>query len=249
MLKKLLQALSIIICVISITACSGLQPKKDVSLGVNAIPMVQTMPFEREKYMKEPESAAGIWSEASSRDFFQDLRAHRAGDLITINIVETSRASKSANTQTNKQTSMDAGIDNLLGWEGRIKNLTSFGKSDVRNSHNNATMFKGSLSNNFNGTGSTSRDDTMTASITAKVVEVKPNGNLMIRGTREVRVNHETQIIILSGLIRPFDISPDNTILSSYIGDARIEYVGIGAISDKQRPGWLARAVDTVWPF
>ena len=72
---------------------------------------------------------------------------------------------------------------------------------------------------------------------------------LFIQGSRDVRVNNETQHIILSGTIRPADISPDNTIISSYIGDARIEYTGSGALSDKQRPGWMTRFVDFVWPF
>ena len=110
-------------------------------------------------------------------------------------------------------------------------------------------MLNGSLINSFNGTGSTSRGDSMTAYITAKVIDVKPNGSLYIMGTREIRVNSETQIIALSGLIRPTDISPDNTMLSSNIADLKIDYLGTGAISDKQRPGWLSRAADFVWPF
>jgi flagellar L-ring protein precursor FlgH len=89
----------------------------------------------------------------------------------------------------------------------------------------------------------------MTASITARVMDVTPEGNLYIRGTREVKVNNETQYITLTGMIRPEDISPDNTILSSYIADAKIAYAGSGSVSDKQRPGWLMRAVDFIWPF
>ena len=80
-------------------------------------------------------------------------------------------------------------------------------------------------------------------------MQVRPNGNLFIKGTREIKVNSETQYIILSGLIRPEDISPGNTILSSYIGNAKIEYSGDGSISDKQKPGWLTRIVDFIWPF
>ena len=137
----------------------------------------------------------------------------------------------------------------MLGWETKLGSITSLGNSDVKNNYDHTNMLKGSFSNSFSGTGATSRGDRMTASITARVIDVKPNGNLLIEGSREIRVNAETQIIILSGLIRPTDISPDNTILSSYIGDARIEYVGTGALSDKQRPGWLSRAADFVWPF
>jgi flagellar L-ring protein precursor FlgH len=199
--------------------------------------------------VRDKASEAGLWKEVSARNLFQDLRAYQVGDLVTINIVETSSASKKASTQSARESSIDAGIDNLLGWEGKLKNLTSFGKSSVRDNYDNTTMFKGSLKNSFDGSGSTSRDESMTASITARVIDVKPNGNLFIKGSREVKVNNETQFIILSGLIRPVDISPDNTVLSSYIGDAKIEYISTGSVSDKQRPGWLARAVDFVWPF
>jgi flagellar L-ring protein precursor FlgH len=110
-------------------------------------------------------------------------------------------------------------------------------------------MFKASMKNSFDGSGETSRNETMTASITARVMEVTPNGNLFIKGTRQVKVNNENQIITLTGLIRPVDVSPDNTVLSSYIADAKIEYTGSGPVSDKQRPGWLLRAIDFVWPF
>ncbi|MBN1903842.1 MAG: flagellar basal body L-ring protein FlgH [Deltaproteobacteria bacterium] len=237
-----------ILCLAAVTGCAAKQPQRQTMMPVT-MPSVNAVAFERDINKRDPESLAGIFSEEVSRDFYQDLRAYKVGDLVTINIVETSNASKSASTQTGRNSSIDAGIQNMLGWEGKIKNLTSFGNSDARNAFNSSSMLKGSLTNSFNGSGQTSRGDSMTASITAKVIDVKPNGNLLIEGIREIRVNSETQIIILSGFIRPVDISPDNTVLSSYIGEAKIEYLGTGAISDKQRPGWLTRAADIVWPF
>ena len=75
------------------------------------------------------------------------------------------------------------------------------------------------------------------------------NGNLIIQGNREVRVNHENQIITLTGMVRPRDISADNVIMSTYIADARISYSGSGIVNDKQRPGWLVRLLDNIWPF
>lgn len=238
----------IVLCLLTLTACAT------VSTGTAPAQATAQPPIQHDTESdnieaRDPVSTASLWSDISSRDLFQDLRAYKVGDLVTVNIVETSKASKAASTQTGRESSIDAGIDNVLGWEGRLKNATSFGKSDVRSAYDNSSMLKGSFSSSFNGTGSTTRDDSMTASITARVMDVKPNGNLLIKGSREVRVNNETQIIILSGQIRPLDISPDNTILSSYIGDARIEYIGTGAISDKQKPGWLARTMDFVWPF
>lgn len=87
------------------------------------------------------------------------------------------------------------------------------------------------------------------ASLTTQVVRVYPNGNLKIRGGKEVRVNNETQIIYVTGIIRPVDILADNTVDSNKVLNARISYTGKGAISDKQQPGWLMRTIDKVWPF
>jgi len=185
-------------------------------------------------------SDAGLFRENDYRGFFQDLRAHNVGDLVTINIVETSKASKAAATKTARTSSINAGVTNLLGYEKQVHMPPAF---------DTTSMFKASMANNFDGSGATSRDESMTASITAMVTRVLPNGNLFIEGTRRIRVNNEIQHIVLSGTIRPSDISPDNTVLSSYIGDARIDYTGKGPVSDKQRPGWLARILDVVWPF
>ena len=239
--------LAIVIGATALTACAG----GGVSAGPQTVMVTSDQPLDliSPEVNRESSASSSLWKEISARNLFQDLRAYKVGDLITVHIVETSNASKTSNTQTSRSSSIDAGIDNVLGWEGRAQNLTSFGKGDVHDAYNNASMFKGSLENSFNGAGSTSRDESMTASITAQVFEVKPSGNLFIKGTRQVKVNNETQYIILSGLIRPVDISPGNTVLSSYIGDAKIEYTGRGAVSDKQRPGWLTRAVDFIWPF
>ncbi|MBW2610112.1 MAG: flagellar basal body L-ring protein FlgH [Deltaproteobacteria bacterium] len=247
-MKRGIEFLVVVFGVLTLSACAGIskstKPKAQMTQSI-----LEQDQGGRDMVVRDPALKAGLWRDASARNFFKDLRAHKVGDLVTVNIVETARAIKKAGTQTSRESSIDGGIDNVLGWENKIKHLTSFGRNKVRNAYDNNPMFKGSLKNNFSGSGSTSRDDSMTASITVRVMEVKPNGNLFIKGTREVKVNNETQYIILSGLIRPADISPDNTVLSSYIGDARIEYMGSGPVSDKQRPGWLARAVDFVWPF
>lgn len=224
-----------------LTACGGVKP--GTNPGDLLSQPLQERNLNRECMAQEPPDRTGsLWRGGHGRGLFQDLRAHRVGDLVTINIVETAKASKKANTKGGRESSIDAGIDNLLGWE---KSLGKFFGSDF----DNASMFKASITNDFNGTGETSRDESMTASITARVVDVTSNGNLFIRGTREVRVNNENQYITLTGLVRPEDISPDNTVLSSYIADARISYTGSGSVSDKQRPGWLMRAADYVWPF
>ena len=206
-------------------------------------PVQKQIVSARHLVRKDPALNASLWKDGTYPDLFKDLRAYQVGDLVTVNIVETSKAMKKASTKTGRQSSIDAGISNLLGWEGRI------GKLGVPAEFDNEAMFKASMKNDFTGSGETSRDETMTASITARVMEVMPNGNLFIKGTRRVKVNNENQFITITGLIRPVDISPDNTVLSSYIADARIEYTGSGPVSDKQRPGWLVRLVDFAWPF
>ncbi len=194
-------------------------------------------------------SDGSLWRANGQKSLFRDLRAREVGDLVTVNIAESSKASKKANTKTSRESSIDAGISNVLGWEGKINEVTSFGNKKVKGALDTSSLFKASLENEHEGKGETNRDESMTASITARVTSVTSDGNLYIMGTREVRVNQETQFITLTGLIRPEDISPDNTVLSSYIADARIAYSGSGSVSDKQRPGWLTRLVDFAWPF
>jgi flagellar L-ring protein precursor FlgH len=201
------------------------------------------------KVNPDPAGGASLWNESNYQEFFKDLRAFRVGDLVTVSIVETSKASKKAGTKTARDSSIDASIDNALGWENQLKYLTSLGNKQAKDDLKLASLAKASIQNNFTGSGETTRDESMTASITARVVEVTANGNLYIQGMREIKVNNEVQFMTLSGLIRPVDISPDNTILSSYVADAKISYSGRGAVSDKQRPGWLTRVIDFIWPF
>jgi len=241
-----ISGLCIIILQLALTACAVVPQRYAPPASGN--PAIQ----ESEPLVSLPvkkTTGASLFNQASSRNFFQDLRAYQEGDLVTVNIVETSSASKNASTKTGRESSIDAGIDNVLGWEDKMKYLTSLGNKNVGKAYDKSSLLKGSMTNSFDGSGTTSRNESMTAYITVSVMEVMPNGNLFIKGTREVTVNNETQHIILSGTIRPSDISPDNSVLSSYIGDAKIEYTGTGALSDKQKPGWLTRVVELVWPF
>jgi len=235
---------TVVLLALALSACAGGKEVKQTSMAAPTVrPVTDGISANRPGNEYQPATEASLFRESRYYGFFQDLRAHKVGDLVTINIVETSKASKQADTKTGRTSSIDAGISNLLGYENKMK---SWG---VPKSFDNTAMFKASMGNKFDGSGSTSRDESMTASITARVVEVLPNGNLVIEGTRKIKVNNETQNIVLSGVIRPMDISPDNTVLSTYIANARIAYTGNGPVSDKQRPGWMARILDLVWPF
>lgn len=219
------------------SGCTTARPAKERAPQLAATTIPQTI-------RPQQASDAGLWRGGAKIWLFRDLRARDKGDVVTVNIVETAKANKQAATKTGRDSSIDAGISNFLGYENWVKD-----RLNEAYGFDNEHLFRANISKNFDGSGSTSRNETMTAAISARVVEVLPNGNLVIRGSRHVRVNHEDQIIVLSGIIRPEDISPDNTILSSFVADARIEYFGKGVVSDEQRPGWLARILDAVWPF
>lgn len=182
----------------------------------------------------------GLWpSSYSGNLYFGDHRARGIGDTITVKIIEISQASEKATTDTGRTSEIDAGITNFFSWPGASppKNLDP------------THIIQGNTTNNFVGKGETTRSGTITATISAKVVEVFPNGNLAVEGKRELYVNHEKKEILLQGVVRPRDISSDNAVYSTQIADAKIMMTGIGVVGEKQRPGWLTRIFDGIWPF
>ena len=188
---------------------------------------------------------------SSFNGLFIDTKARNVGDIVTVKIEESAQATNRANTETERSSGLEAGIDKLFGiekwWQDEIlpdvddslPKIDPFGNPSV----------KGSISSDFKGDGETSRSGNLEAYITCQVVHVMANGNLKIVGTREVMVNNENQLIILSGVIRPRDISDTNIILSTFISDAKIAYSGSGVVDDRQRPGWLANFLNNAWPF
>jgi flagellar L-ring protein precursor FlgH len=175
-------------------------------------------------------------------DLFLSLKARNVGDIVTVEIVESSSASNKAATKTDRGSSLSASVENFLGYEKQFSNAK-------KNQFNPFGTIKGGMESAFDGSGQTERSGTLIASITATVTEILPNGNLRIVGSRHVMVNNEKQFITLSGIIRPRDISPGNVIRSTYISDAKIAYSGVGIIDDRQRPGWLASLINCIWPF
>jgi len=184
-------------------------------------------------------SSGSIW-QSTSASLTEDPKARRRGDIITIVISETASASNEAKTGTSRDSSVKAGIPNMLGLEtsGFAKNFADL-----------ASLIKANTGTSFSGSGNSSRQENLRATITARVVDVQANGNLMIEGRRNIRVNEEDQIIVLEGIVRSRDITPDNTINSIYVADARISYSGRGIVSDQQNPGWLMNFFNKIWPF
>ncbi|MDD2736196.1 MAG: flagellar basal body L-ring protein FlgH [Desulfuromonadaceae bacterium] len=185
-------------------------------------------------------SNGSLW-QSTSASLTEDMKARRRGDIITVVISETASASKDAKTGTSRDSSVNAGISSLLGLE-----TSGFAKNNFADL---ASLIKASSGTSFKGAGNTSRQENLNATITARVMDVQANGNLMIEGRRNIKVNDEDQIIVLEGFVRTRDIAPDNTVNSIYVADARISYSGRGIISDQQSPGWLMGIFTKIWPF
>jgi len=202
---------------------------------------IKTTPFDQQLTRPQPDYSSGSIWQASSVSLTENAKARRKGDILTIVISEVASASKAAKTDTSRSSSISAGIPNFMGLEtvGMLKN----------NVGDLSKLLSASTDSTFGGAGSTSRQETLNATISAKVIEVLPNGNLQIEGRRNVKVNNEDQIIIIEGTVRPTDIDQNNAVNSIYIADAKISYAGKGIISDRQSPGWLMNIVDKLWPF
>lgn len=186
-----------------------------------------------------------LWSSVRGISLFRDKRAREIGDIVIVRIVEDPEATLDADTSTSRSSGIDASKLKMLGY------MKALAGSNSRLAQNPGTddLMLATLGLKFDGKGSSNRNGHVKAYVSAVVETTLPNGNLYIKGQRQIRVNNETQYITLSGVIRPEDISPSNEISSVYVANARIGYSGRGPVSDKQKPGWLGRVVDHVWPF
>jgi flagellar L-ring protein precursor FlgH len=183
-------------------------------------------------------SPGSLWPVDDHVYFYSDKKALRVGDIITVRIVENAQASNTADTDLSRESSANASFSTFFG-KKKFLDLFKLG-DDLLNTNSK---------NDHKGSGSTTRSGQLTATMTAVVRELLPNGNLVVQGTRELLVNHEQQFITLTGIVRPQDISRDNVVLSSQLADANITIGGLGVVADKQRSGWGTWIFDFVWPF
>lgn len=231
-MTKIIHTLFLFTLTLVLSACGNVGGQNDIVIP-EPIEEIQTV-------SAPPPEKGSLWN-ANNRSMFSDRKAQNVGDLVTVVINESASANKNATTNTSKDSSVSAGIPNLLGLESA---------GIITDSNLNlASLVSATTANSFQGTGTTSRRDTLTASLSTQVVAKYPNGQLKIRGGKEVMVNNEVQIIYLTGIVRPVDITASNTVASDKILNARISYTGKGTLSDKQKTGWLTRTLDNVWPF
>jgi flagellar L-ring protein FlgH len=195
---------------------------------------------EIQPYHEEEKTAGSLWSNDAT-SIFADHKAKKIGDIIGVTIAEKASATKEATTSTGRTSSYKAGITNLFGLEK---------SGDIAHTNMDlANLVNTNFTNSFDGNGKTARKGDLTAQLSVQVIDLYPNGNLKIRGGKEVMVNNEVQIIYITGIVRPVDITAANTIDSNKILNARISYTGKGVLSDKQEAGWLTRTLDNIWPF
>ncbi len=221
---------------LSLVGCMSLEPSK-----INNEPFVLSNTYKLASAQRPSAevNSANVWR-GQLTSMFSDQRARNIGDILTIKIVEISQASEKATTDTTRKSQTVAGISNFFGLEA---NPNGPWKTP-------STLINANTPNNdFSGSGETTRTGSLSATLSARVVDVLPNGNLAIEGKREIYINNEKKEILLQGVVRPRDIAYDNSVLSTQIADAKMIYTGIGVVGDKQRPGWLMRVLDLVWPF
>ena len=181
-----------------------------------------------------------LWQPGSTT-FFRDNRAWRVGDILRVTVKIRDSAKLDNSTQQKRDSSNSTGIDNLFGKEKNI--AKSLGVANLNPL--TSTAGKG----DHKGSGNISRQESVQIEIAATVKQVLPNGNLVIGGHQEVRVNHELREIKIAGIIRPKDISADNAINSDQIAEARISYGGRGTVSDVQEPKVGTQILDIISPF
>jgi flagellar L-ring protein precursor FlgH len=184
--------------------------------------------------------ADSLWQEARSQSMCADKRASKVGDIVTILVQENSSATKDNTTKTSKDSSIDAAISSFLFSPAASKMMTQKGAMP-------ALSLSGK--SEFAGGGQINNSQQIAASVAVRIVDVLPNNNLVIEGTRESSFSGETQTILLRGTIRQDDISALNTVFSFNVADATIRFVSKGAITDSQRKGWFHRLWDKFSPF
>jgi flagellar L-ring protein precursor FlgH len=191
--------------------------------------------------MPKPETVSynpnSLWRNGS-RSFFKDQRARQIGDLLTVTVNITDQANFANETQRSRTTTEDSGITAFLG-------SSLLGQKAVLPGR----LLTADSNMGTDGKGTIVRQETLQTNVAAMVTQVLPNGNLVVEGKQEIRVNYEKRELIVAGIVRPEDIQSDNTIDSSKIAQARIAYGGHGEISDIQQPRYGSQVMDVLLPF
>lgn len=212
-------------------------PLSPVGASVSAATLSLPMPPPTE----ERYAPNSLWR-AGARTFFNDQRAARVGDLLTVKIDIDDSAQVTNSTNRERKSSTKSGVTNLFGLENNISKALP-GKVDT------SSLIAGEGDTSAEGKGAVNRQEKIELTMAAMVTQILPNGNFVISGRQEVRVNSELRELSVAGVVRPEDIAADNTIRNSQIAEARISYGGRGVVSAVQKPGWGQRIADAISPW
>jgi flagellar L-ring protein precursor FlgH len=191
--------------------------------------------------MPEAPAKGSLYSDATAKMLYEDRKAGRVGDILTVQLREATTSSKSSNTEVKKETEVSipeaaGGLGTILGSQVSLKEFS--------------LLTNLAAERQFNGEADADQRNRLQGDISVTVVDVYPNGTLVVRGEKWMTLNHGDEFIRISGLVRPEDVRPDNTVVSTKIANARISYSGTGTLADSQQMGWLARFFNhPVWPF
>src|ERR1700732_1682825 len=217
----------------------GEQPKLSEIENPTAKPGYKPVQMPMPKPEAVSYNANSLWRNGA-RAFFKDQRAHQIGDLLTVTVNITDQANFANETQRNRTSKEDSGVTDFLG----AKTLGAQAQKVLP-----GRFLQTDSTSQYDGKGSIQRQESLTTNVAAVVTQMLPNGNLVVEGKQEIRVNFEIRELIVAGIVRPEDIQSDNTIDSSKIAQARIAYGGRGQLSDVQQPRYGQQVLDVLLPF
>lgn len=249
--KKLIRTTILTLATLQMAACSstldrleqiGSPPPmtkvEDPTTQPGYKPMTWPLP---ETPPKDSQYSNSLW-QPGARAFFRDQRAARVGDILRVRIAIDNRAEVKNDTDRTRDSTEAVGAPKVFGLEGKLKYLTP-GTPEPDN------LFDITGSSSSAGTGEIKREERIETEVAALITQVLPNGNYVIDGSQEIRINHEIREVSVKGVVRPQDIDSDNTIDSSQVAQARIVYGGRGVLSDVQQPRWGQQAIEVLSPF
>ncbi|MCL1939378.1 MAG: flagellar basal body L-ring protein FlgH [Desulfovibrionaceae bacterium] len=213
--------------------------------------MAPTLPMTPPPQYTEPEqrytNPGSLFSAAENTELYADNRARRVGDIVLIKVVENAKSKSKADTTADRETTSSLGV--TAAFNRKTMGLYPGAGGVLSGPVGVDPILSTASSSGLSAKGETKRENYVTATIGARVLNVLPGGVLQVQGARAVRVNEETQYMVVSGLVRSQDVGADNSVESTQLADSKIEYYGEGVLADKQKQGWLTRLLDNVWPF
>lgn len=203
-------------------------------------------PQEYRQEVNGRNNPGSLFAASEEETLFADSRARRVGDIVVVKLVENTKAQNKAETTADKSVNNDYQVNALFGKTkyGFLPMVALGPQADI----GLPALQSGSVSD-LDATGKTKRENYVTSALAARVLRVLPGGLLQIEGAREIRVNDETEYMVVRGMVRSRDVDADNSVYSTQLADASIQYYGKGVLADKQKPGWFTRLMDNIWPF